>query len=309
MLDVTEILKKLAEDQKPWRSRYLAGLAGLSRGEALSFQKTWQTLPIETRRKIINALVEISENNSSLDFSYLFRLCLEDEDEEVRLRSLEGLWEDDDPSLIVPLVKLLKKDPSLKVRAAAASSLGRFLVRAGTSKLDDYYARLVYSALLEAAETEDLEIRRRAIEALACSPSDDEKVLKLIEEAYNHPDENMKASAIYAMGKNANPKWRAFVLKELRNPKAAIRYEAARACGEMGLKEAVEILADLARDKDYEVREAAIWALGSIGGNKARNILIKFLTEGDESIREAVEDALREIDFSSDPLNIYDLQI
>jgi|YelNatPaOPRAMG01_1025707.scaffolds.fasta_scaffold00944_4 HEAT repeat protein len=309
MLDVEVILRKLAEDQKPWRSRYLAGLAGLSRREALSFQQTWQTLPIETRRRIISALVEVSENDSSLDFSYLFRLCLEDEDEEVRLRSLEGLWEDDDPSLVVPLVKLLKKDPSLRVRAAAASSLGRFLLRAGTSKLDDYYARLVYSALLEAAEMENLEIRRRAIEALACSPSDDERVLKLIEDAYYHPDEGMKASAIYAMGKNANPKWRPFILKELRNPRAAIRYEAARACGEMGLKEAVEILAELAKDKDYEVREAAIWALGNIGGNEARNILINFLAEGDDSIREAVEEALREIEFYSDPLNLYDLNI
>ncbi len=303
MLEVGVILRKLAEDPKPWRSRYLAGLAGLSREEARSFQETWRTLPVESRRKIMNALVEASEKDCSLDFSYLFRLCLEDEDEEVRLQALEGLWEDEDPGLVVPLVRILKRDPSFKVRAAAASSLGRFLLRAGTSRLDDYYGRLVYSALMEAARGEDLEVRRRAIEALSCSALDDEDVLKLIEEAYHHPSEKMKASAIFAMGRNANPRWHSIVLKELRNPKPEIRYEAARACGEMGLREAVEILASLVQDRDQEVREVAIWALGSIGGSEARRILMQFLREGDDSIREAVEEALREADFSSDPLN------
>lgn len=303
MLEVKVILKKLAEDPKPWRSRYLASLAGLSREEAKSFKEVWRTLPVENRRKIINALVEASEKDCSLDFSYLFQICLEDEDEEVRLQALEGLWEDEDPGLVVPLVKLLKKDPSNKVRASAASSLGRFLLRAGTSKLDSYYGQLVYSALMEAAQGDDLEIKRRAIESLSYSALDDEKVLRLIEEAYHYPNDKMKASALFAMGKNANPRWRAFVLKELRNPKPEIRYEAARACGEMGLKEAVEILATLVRDKDYEVREAAIWALGSIGGSEARRILLNFLKEGDDSLREAIEEALREAEFSSDPLN------
>lgn len=303
VLGIETILRKLAEEPKPWRSRYLAGLAGLSREEARSFQEIWRTLSVENRRKIIRALVEVSERDCSLDFSYLFRLCLEDEDEEVRLQALEGLWEEEDPSLVIPLVRLLKKDPSFKVRAAAASSLGRFLLRAGTSKLDDYYGHLVYSALMEAAQEEDLEVKRRAIEALSYSALDDERVLRLIEEAYNHPSDKMKSSALFAMGKNAHPRWQAFVLKELHNPKPEIRYEAARACGEMGLKEAVEILATLVKDKDYEVREAAIWALGNIGGSEARKILLRFLNESDESIREAVEEALREAGFSSDPLN------
>ncbi len=303
MSEIEVILRKLAEDPKPWRSRYLAGLAGLSRREAQSFQEIWRTLSVENRKKIISALVEVSERDSSLDFSYLFRLCLEDDDEEVRLQALEGLWEDEDPALVVLLVKLLRKDPSFRVRAAAASSLGRFLLYAGTSKLDDYYASLVYSALMEAAREENLEVKRRAIEALSYSALDDENVLKLIEEAYHHPSDKMKASALFAMGKNANPRWRSIVLKELHNPRPEIRYEAARACGEMGLKEAVESLASLVKDKDHEVREAAIWALGNIGGNEARRILLHFLREGDDSIKEALEEALREASFSSEPLN------
>jgi len=302
MFNVRTILRKLAEDKQPWRSRFLSGLSGLSRSEVEDFKAVWPTLSHQERRRIINALVEVGERDCGLDFSYLFRLCLNDEDEEVRLQALEGLWEDDDPGLIMPLVKLLKSDASHRVRAAAAASLGRFMLKAETNRLDGYYVRVLYNALLEVAEREDedLEVRRRAIEALAYS--DDERVIKLIEMAYEHPDERMRVSAIFAMGRNSNPRWRSIVLDELENPHPEIRYEAARACGELRVKEAVGPLARLIYDPDFEVREAAVWALGSIGGREARRILYQLLNNGEESLREAVEEALDELEFAFDPL-------
>ena len=302
MLSVRRILQKLAEEEHPWKSRYLSGLSALSRAEAEDFRAVWRTLAPEERRRIVGALVEMSERDCGVDFSYLFRICLEDEDEEVRLQALEGLWEDDDPGLVMPLVRLLKNDGSLRVRAQAASSLGRFMLRALQERLDGYFFRRVYDALLEVAEREDeeIEVRRRAIESLAYSG--DERVVNLIEMAYRHQHGKMRVSAIFAMGRNAHPRWRPIVLRELENPDAEIRYEAVRACGEMGLKEAVNILARLVNDPDYEVREAAIWALGNIGGKEARRILYGLLSEGDENLREAVEEALDELEFSSDPL-------
>ena len=302
MFNVERILRKLAEEEKPWKSRYLSGLSGLSKSEAEEFKRLWPTLSHRERRRIISALVEIGERDCGVDFSYLFRLCLDDEDEEVRLQALEGLWEDDDPGLIMPLVKLLRGDASHKVRAAAAATLGRFMLKAEAKRLDGYYVRVLYEALLEVAEreNEDLEVRRRAVEALAYS--NDERVLRLIEMAYEHPDERMRVSAIFAMGRNADPRWRSFVLDELENPHPEIRYEAARACGELRLREAIDTLARLVYDPDFEVREAAIWALGSIGGKEARRILYRLLDEGEESLREAVEEALDELEFDSDPL-------
>ncbi|HDN80979.1 MAG: hypothetical protein DRI61_09055 [Chloroflexi bacterium] len=302
MFSVEKILRKLAEEKHPWRSRYLPGLSGLSRAEAEAFKNIWCTLAVEERRRIISSLVEVGERDCGLDFSYLFRLCLEDEDEEVRLQALEGLWEDEDPGLIVPLVKLLRNDASSRVRAAAAASLGRFMLKAEMEKLDQYYIRLMYETLLEVAEREgeELEVRRRAIEALAYSG--DERVARLIEMAYNHPDEKMRVSAIFAMGRNAHPRWRSILLNELENPDAAIRYEAARACGEMEVKEAVAVLSKLTQDPDFEVREAAVWALGNIGGREAKRILYGLLDGDDDAIKEAVEEALEVLEFLSNPL-------
>jgi HEAT repeat protein len=88
-----------------------------------------------------------------------------------------------------------------------------------------------------------------------------------------------------------------------------MRFEAARACGELELHEAIPKLAMLAEDEDIEVRQAALWALGRIGGPEARRILLTHIESDVEVIREAAEEALEELTFAEDALRfpVYEL--
>ena len=107
----------------------------------------------------------------------------------------------------------------------------------------------------------------------------------------------MRVSAIFAMGRSADSCWARHVCQELFSPNPELHYEAARACGELQLAEAVSELEELADDADPEVQEAALWALGQIGGGKAREILERYCHAQDEATRTAAEAALDELEF------------
>ena len=85
--------------------------------------------------------------------------------------------------------------------------------------------------------------------------------------------------------------------RELTSPSPALRYEAARAAGEMG-EDARSLLAKLApllNDHDSEVALAAIWALGQVGGDSAKRVLQQVHKSEDETRRQAAADALDEL--------------
>ncbi len=290
-----EILESLRTGESSRRTLYY--LSNLERADAERVWEVWNGLPVAARRKMAQAMVEIAENDFEVNFGEVFRLVLQDEDAEVRLAAVEGLWEDEDVRLVPILAGLLLNDPSAAVRAAAAASLGRFLLSGELGKIRPRPHREAFHALLAACtnEAEDLEVRRRALESLAYSGED--VVVGLIRAAYQHPDERMRISAVFAMGRSADDRWAAEVMRELHNPNPAMRYEAARACGELALEDAVPELISLVDDVDVEVQEAAIWALGQIGGDEARRVLNACRRSDNEAIRSAAQDALRELEF------------
>ncbi|HID64185.1 MAG TPA: HEAT repeat domain-containing protein, partial [Anaerolineae bacterium] len=257
------------------------------------------------RRWIIQSLVDIAEASFEVDFNSIFRLCLNDEDEMVRSRAVEGLWEDEDLTLAGLLVRLLRDDPSESVRAAAVTSLGRFVLLGELEKIEAAPAMMVEDALLGAIYDphETLEVRRRAVESIAYSGQD--QVRDIIEMAYCDDEEEMRISAVFAMGRSADPLWREMVIAELDNPNPEMRYEAARACGELEISAALSALVGLIEaDPDPEVQEMAIWALGRIGGKEARRVLEACCESEDEVLRQAAEEALDELDFLGGHLDL-----
>ncbi len=257
----------------------------------------WPGLPVELRRRLITCLVEMAEADFELNFGEVFRMGLEDEDAEVRTASIEGLWEDEDVRLVPLLVTRLQDDESASVRAAAAQSLGRFILLGELNKIHPEPHHMAYQAVLATCqdEHEDIEVQRRALESLAYA--DNETVIQLIHKAYASPHEKMRVSAVFAMGRSANPYWSRHVRQELFSPNPEMRYEAARACGELQLREAVAELEELADDVDAEVQDAALWALGQIGGDRARSILERYCLADNEATRSAAEAALDELEF------------
>ncbi len=287
-------LEQLTETSGTVPFSRLYAFSDLTGDRLLMFCTVWQSLPEERRRRLMHALVELAEAAFQVNFDAIFRHCLQDPDDEVRATAIEGLWENEQPSLIGSLITALRSDPSARVRAAAATSLGRFVLAGELERLEETIQARILQELMTTFHLADesIEVRRRAIEsaAYACIP----EALDALEIAYYDEDQRMRMSAIVGMGRTCDSRWRGIILEELANPTAAMRYEAALAAGEMMLQAAVPLLGRLLGDADTQMRDAAIWALGQIGGAQAKQLLLELYEEADEDTQAVVEEALAE---------------
>jgi HEAT repeat protein len=285
-------------------SRELTQLNGIDQAAHARFARAWQGLPDERRREIVDQLAVLAEDNVELNFNRVFRLGLHDGDAGVRAESIRALWEDDGRDLVNDLRGLIGDDDPA-VRSEAALALGRVLLRAELEDWDDPLVRIIEDDLraLHEDRAQPVEVRRRALEAIGVR--NEEWVARLIDAAYNDDDPAMRASAVHAMGRSADPRWLSAVLDEMESDEAEMRFEAAAAAGSIGDEQAVPALARLTSDEDAEVQETAIQALGEIGGPLARASLHTVAAESDdERVLQAVSDALALADFADDPLGI-----
>lgn len=282
----------------------LHSLSGPSRAQMVLFAQRWPTIDVERRRHIVQAMSELAEASFQVDFRPIFRFCLDDDDLEIRAMAIDGLWEDDDQALIALLVHLMEDDLSTLVRSRAAVALGKYVLLAEMDGLTPGRSRFLRKALLQVIRNpgEDVEVRRRAVESIAYFG--DEEVRDIIEGAYYSAEGKMQVSAVFAMGRSMDPYWSGTVLLELQNPNAEMRFEAARANGELGNSRAVPILIELLEDPDREIQEVSIWALGQIGGTDARHALEAVAESEDEELAAAAEDALAELEFAEGELDL-----
>jgi HEAT repeat protein len=271
----------------------------------------WPSLPVEQRQNVVSRLVEMSESDFEADFGEVFKICLTDADPQVRAAAIEGLWEVEDVTLIRPLVRALGQDASQLVREAAAISLSRFALSAELGHLPPRLTDLVWNALWQTIhnQEEDVDVRRRAIESLAYF--DRPEVTQVIEQAYRDEESAMRISAVFAMGRNADEDWSKYVFDELESDDPEMRYEAARACGDLKLAGSVPTLSQMTADKDAEVKLAAVWSLGQIGGPESRRVLEICVKMGDEALQDAAQAALSEMDYVEEAidLSLYDYDL
>lgn len=302
-MSLERYLTELNDEGKPLVFSKLANLSTLSPEELRLFLETWASMGAARQRQIASQLVALAEESPSLNFDDIFLVCLHDPDEIVRVRAIEGLGEYENRSLINPLSTMLKEDSKESVRAAAAMALGKFALLAELGKLRPDDGAKVERALVAVIDNqeEQLEVRRRAVEAIATLSLP--KVTEIIQEAYQGNDAKMRVSAIYAMGMNSDPAWLPTLVKELGNPDAEMRFEAAVACGELGMEEAVPHLVKLIHDLDSQVQFSAIAALGQIGGSEAEAALRECLNHPDEHIRDAATDAIEMLGFYKEPFS------
>ncbi len=301
MATFSDRLNKIAQTDN-FTPSSLTFLSDLSSEDRATLREAWPRLPVERRRRIVSNLVTMAEDNIELDFRHVFMISLEDPDAQVRLTAIEGLYEDESKLLMSKLINILRHDPNPRVREAAATALGRFTYMAQCEQIAAGQASDLRGALLESArdEHEKPDVRRRAIEALGYLDGDGE-IEELIAEAYRRGGSQAE-SALFAMGRSMDPRWNQIVLEELESDRPAMRYEAARAAGEMVLEDALPRLVRMIEDKDLEVRLAAVWALGQIGGKPAAEALARALNSPEPAVREAAQEAMEEVVFAADPL-------
>ncbi|GAB4522206.1 MAG: HEAT repeat domain-containing protein [Anaerolineae bacterium] len=283
------------------------GLSGLSRDQVdFSVQPVWAQVPVVQRRRIMRQLIEASEANIELEYRSIGFLGLADPDPGVREAAIEVLWEDDSLELMTALVQLALHDEAISVRAAATMGLSRFILKGELGELPEQETRAAQNAAISllTSEAEDVSVRRRALEAIANSSHD--IVPSAIKAAYNSSDQLMRVSAVFAMGRSCDTIWEDIVLEELDSMDAEMRYEAARASGELQIVEAVPKLAELALEDDREILEAAVWSLGEIGSKEAVRILDalaeKAEDEDDDELIQAIEEALGNASLVGDDL-------
>ena len=300
-----QFIEVIADPDSPLSEAPFHEASDPSPGELAEFARVCDAMHEDRRREVLTAMVEQAEENLELDFTAIFRQCLDDDDDRLAQLGIEGLWEMEDRWLISELVKLLRSERGPRVRATAALALGKFPVLSQEGKLQSQDGELVYRVLMDFLEDEieDLEVRRRCLEAVA--PFNTEEIQDYIRWAYEDDDQDLRSSSIYAMGRTGEAGWLPTLLRELESFDPAVRYETAHACGELGEEDAVPHLVELLQDDDPEVRIACIGALGKIGGALARRALIDCVRDGDASMSDAAHNELENLEFLDDPMRLY----
>jgi HEAT repeat protein len=273
----------------------LEALSDIDAADLARFEESWRRLPEARRLELVRRLGVLADENIRYVFDRVNVLATHDSAAPVRHAAIRNLWESDDPTLVDPFLLCLNQDPSDDVRAAAAGALGHFVYLGELGELKHEVLEVIETTLIASVSRPD-EIGRRSLESLGYSSRAD--VVPLIERAYADGRLPLRQSALLAMGRSCNERWSEKVLAHLHDPSPGLRMEAARAAGDLELREATPDIIELLEDVDRSTRHAAIWTLGQLGGKEALHALSRQIDRA-ESDDEAdlLRDALDNIAF------------
>lgn len=294
---IDELMPQLIQARETPDLIDLYAFSDLTVEDAETVRRQWALVEVTRRRAVVSALVELAQEDIDLHLGRFLRVVIGDSDAQVRKAAITGLWPEVATDLLGPLVQMLQSDPDEDVRAAAATGLGGYILAGELDELDASLAMRAEQSLLAILNDleEPLEVRRRALESIAYSG--EAGVRQLIEDGYYDSHAKMRVSAVFAMGRSADVRWRSLVRAELQSPSAEMRAEAAIASGELGAKSAALDVSALLQDEDERVRLAAISALGRIGGQVAQDALEAMLLSDNPVEAEYAEAALEEVQF------------
>jgi HEAT repeat protein len=295
------VVDALLDDGNPFPARYLHSFSDMEPDDLKQLKKAWPEVSPRRKHTLLEDLEDLAEADTLTSFDDLARSLLVDPDPIVRTRAIRLLWECDDAKLIPEYLDMLNNDEDVEVRAAAANALGQFVYLGELDKIATEVHNEIEDQLLAAtSSSNETLIRRRAVESLGYSGR--EEVIPLIEAAYREKNPDWVVSALFAMGRSSDNRWKKQVLAQLRSPNEDIRSEAIHAAGELELESSRPVLLDLLEDEeDLEVRHEIIWALSKIGGEGVRSKLEE-LHEIEEEDEEAdfIEEAMGTLSFTED---------
>lgn len=300
---ISELTQALVSEQTSSNavvpSAVVYGLSELSGDELKAVAPIWSRLSGVAKHRVLSALNDASEAMFELSFREIATLSLGDESSLVRAKAIDLLWTDESVETMRKLMRLAESDPDEKIRSRALESLGRFIL---LGEYGDIPADLAAQAqaltyTIHKNTAEPVEIRRRALEALANSSH--AAVEQLILAAYVDGNRELRIGAIFALGRTCNQNWRDQLLNVLDNDDDEHVYEAIRACGHIQVADSVQRIGEFALSEDQDIQMMAIWSLGEIGGRRAFEILTRLQeNEADEELAAAIDEALDSAGFS-----------
>ncbi|MQA00102.1 MAG: hypothetical protein GEU80_12380 [Dehalococcoidia bacterium] len=273
-----ERLRALSEPPQPVLSRLLA---------------LWPQLPPERRRELLATLLQLADDDATLDFHRVHLTALRDADAATRMLAVRGIREQERTEYLRLLTAQLRQDGEASVRAEIADALGHWVISMEFGLLGEDDAEELNSALREAVEDieEQDEVRARSLEALGASS--EESVRELISETYEIGNERLRIAALRAMGRNASESWLPILVYHFDDEDPDIRVAAATAAGDLLVDEAVEPLVMLLDDREDEVQIAAVRALGEIANEESERVLTRMLRDQNRPhLSEVVREAL-----------------
>lgn len=289
-----EILDQVFMAENP-AIHLLYRFSDLSLEEFDQFKVVWTAAPDEKRRIIARHLADISEENFVVDYAPLCHYFLSDSMAEVRKAGLDALWDSTDVKMISPVIALLENDPDNEVRALAGATLGHYVLMGEWGQvMAKNEARIIAALLGQFDDVDTPEVVQRAVlESLGGAAH--ERVPAIIREAYYGGDELMQVSAIFAMGRNADPEWIPLIIEELDNYWLEMRLEAIRAAGAIGASDGVARLIEILGEGDLEEQIVIVGALAQIGSDQALALLQRLADDPEaEELHEAIEEAMEE---------------
>jgi HEAT repeat protein len=295
------VVDALLDDATPFPARFLHHFSDLAPKDFLFLMKDWPNISTRRKHTLLEDLEELAEADTLTNFDDMARPLLSDGDPQVRIRAIRLLWESEDVKLVPAFRKIMIGDADSEVRAAAANALGLFVFQGELEKIPSKLHNQIEDDLLKAATSaKETLVRRRALESLGYSGR--QEVIPLIDAAYHDKNPDWVVSALFAMGRSNDERWKKQVLSKLRAPDDDIRSEAIHAAGELELASARSILLDLLEDEeDLELRREIIWALSKVGGEGVRDRLEELLdAETDDEEADFIEEAMDNLTFTED---------
>ncbi len=300
--DFARALVSIAE-QGPLSQPEIDTLSVLDGADLDRFREAWAPLPAGARARLIVALRGAAEQRLRLDFSAVNRLALEDADPQVRQAGVQSAIEDRSPALLKKLLELVRSDPSIEVRFAAAEDLARFTLLGELDDLEPEMTAELKSRLLSIVRDQNQAARVRGSALAALGYFSDVESARELASGFSDPV--LRLGAVRAMGRTADPRWTDRLMPVLGSDDPQLRVEAAHALGEIEDERAVTPLVELLEDPEPDVQLAVIQALGQIGGEDAREALLFLAEASEDQLREAADKALEEIEAAeADPMDL-----
>jgi len=307
-LTFQNVLEHLSNSNKDIPHSHLKFYSDLDPKSIKLFLDVWTRVEPTRKLVLLDQLLSYLDSDTIVSYEEIGRVLLDDPDAGVRTRAIRLLVESDDPKLADKLIDIFLHDAELAPRLEAVQLLGEFILLGELDKVNQSLQRRMEDALIGLVRSEeDSTLRKRALESLSFSSRPE--IAALIESAFERIDPAWIASALRAMGRSHDERWKENVVSMLLDEDPIIKFAAIEAAGQLIIEEAVPILLQILDDEEEpeDVATAAIWALSQIGGDDARTYLVALIDQTeDEDLVEFLEDALENLNFTEE-FNKFDL--